>query len=195
MTRNELNNIYWSKYLDFEKRFIKSFHFIALSPNNENATSEEYSELIQIIGSELDSFFKIFCGYNLDDRKNISDYAKKAFEIFPGITGQEIKIKKAEETLVPFHKWNIEKASESLFWWKAFTNIKHKGDKEGADATQKNVLYILAALFLLERKYFSIITEGTREPDVPDEESDLFWPLGNEQFIAQGNGFFAELIQ
>lgn len=40
-------------------------------------------------------------------------------------------------------------------------------------ANQKNVLYALGALYLLEMKYLSKIA-NSNEPDVPNKKSELF---------------------
>ena len=56
----------------------------------------------------------------------------------------------------------------------AFDNIKHSRSVNKRDANQKNVLYLLGALFLLEMKYIKNIVAGTRKRDIPDETSKLF---------------------
>lgn len=43
-----------------------------------------------------------------------------------------------------------------------------------SDASQKNILYILSALYLIEMKYLQKITAGLDQPDVPDNVSKLF---------------------
>lgn len=33
-----------------------------------------YALLLQSIGAELDNFFKVYCGFAAEDRKNMNDY-------------------------------------------------------------------------------------------------------------------------
>lgn len=53
-------------------------------------------------------------------------------------------------------------------------NIKHNRIGNQKDASLKNVLNILTALYLLEMKYLSKISTEQNVPDIPDEESSIF---------------------
>lgn len=69
MTRQELMQEYWRYYLMLEKKFIHTFSYVELAEGNYNTYSNEYALLLQSIGAELYSFFKVYCCFDLDDRK------------------------------------------------------------------------------------------------------------------------------
>ena len=167
-------NNHWKYYLMLENRLIKTLDCVELSQDNYNTYSNEFAALLQIIGAELDNFFKVYCGFCLSERKNITDYANSIVSSYPDILNQEISIMGKDIVLKPFENWNINNASQSLFWWEAFCKVKNNRVDEFKNASLKNCLYCLAGLYLLEIKYLSIITSQKNEADIPDEESQLF---------------------
>ena len=174
MTRQKFLNDYWAYYLMLEERFVHTLNYVELSEYNKNVYSNEYAGLLQLIGSELDAFFKVYCGFSPDDHKNIAHYCTSVLTTYPRILDQEISIPQAEISVKPFEGWNPQEAKQSLAWWCAFDNIKHSRTANKKDASQHNVLLALSALFLLEMKYLNIITEHRDEPDSPDNLSKLF---------------------
>ena len=71
LTRKELMNNHWKYYLMLENRLIKTLDCVELSQDNYNTYSNEFAALLQIIGAELDNFFKVYCGFSLSERKTI----------------------------------------------------------------------------------------------------------------------------
>ena len=173
MNRKELSQNHWKYYLMLEKRFIESLEYVELHKDNFNTFSNGYALLIQAIGAELDVVFKEFCGFSTEERKNIADYAQHILTCTPEIKNQAISIQEYDIELRPFENWNGETAAKSLEWWNAFTSIKHNRYSQLKQANQKNVLYALGALYLMEMIYLREITSGTRDFDVFDESSAL----------------------
>lgn len=77
-------------------------------------------------------------------------------------------------SIIPFDGWNGAQPKQSLFWWLAFDNIKHSRTANKKDGSQKNALYLLAGLYLIEMKYLGKIAAQTGDMDIPDEKSELF---------------------
>ena len=75
-----------------EKQFVNTLQYVDLDNNNFTTFSNQYANLLQAIGSELDSFFKVYCSYNPDDYKFITDYANFVLSDFPSIVTQEVEI-------------------------------------------------------------------------------------------------------
>ena len=57
MNREEFLRDCWAYYKMLEDKFIHTLNYVALSKENELTFSNEYAGLIQLMGSELDSFF------------------------------------------------------------------------------------------------------------------------------------------
>lgn len=56
-------------YLMLEKKFINTTMYVEVSTLNYSTFSNEYASLLQLIGAELDSFFKAYCGYDAEAKK------------------------------------------------------------------------------------------------------------------------------
>ena len=183
MTRKELNE-YWRYYLLLEKRFIETIDYTELNQNNYTSFSNNYALLMQAIGAEMDTIFKLYCGFNTDDRKTIADYVKviddeeqnlkPKYAVDHPFRVQKVNVAGYDITLQPFKDWDSNKPKQSLVWWDAFDCLKHNRYESREKANQKNALDILCALFLLEMKILKKITEGTEELDVFENGSELF---------------------
>lgn len=185
ITRKELEEEYWQYYLLLEDKFINTLQYVELRKFNYWTFSNEYELLIQAIGAELDSVFKMFCGLtNSNIRYSIADYAKIILEepasIYPDIVNQQVIVMNKNITLQPFKTWDVSKAAQSVPWWQGFVNIKHNRNKCEKEANLKNVLSILSALYLLEMKEYKRIFDRNKtnglpeESDIPDMSSKLF---------------------
>ena len=178
MKRVDFIRNYWNYYLSLENRALQTASYVAIDEDNENTFSNEYAILIQAIGGELDSFFKEYCGYAPTDNKTIADYARFVLNDYPGIKSQEITVIGTEMKITPFKDWNAAQAKQSLFWWHAYDDIKHSRYANKRVASQKNMLNLLGALFLMEMKFLRKITDGLNQPDIPDKPSELFGLVG-----------------
>lgn len=167
---------HWKYYLLLEKRFLNSLEYVELDMDNYNCFSMEFSSLLLLVGSELDAVFKIFCGFNVFDRKTITDYAGYAFSnnVSDDIVNQIILIQKYDMSIQPFRDWNCASPAKSLDWWTAFTDIKHNRSCNLKKANLQNVLNMLGALFFIEMLYLKRITDNSEILDVFGDNSDLF---------------------
>ena len=195
MTRDKFIQDYWIYYLMLEKKFIATENYVALAPENYNTFSNEYVSLLQLIGAELDAFFKKYCGFQLDEKKNISHYAMIILANDSEIKQQKIDVNNSDLVIQPFANWDAQIAKQSLVWWEAFDTIKHNRIEKRTNASLKNVLDMLGALFLLEMKYLKQISIEHGEPDIPNEESALFTLRGWKFEYFSGGDAFLKLIE
>ena len=186
---------YWKYYLMLEGKLIHASEYVQIHIKNFNAFSNEYASLQYMIGAELDSFFKVYCGYKSSDETNISDYANQILgQRYSDVVSQKIILREYDLILQPFNGWDINKPKQSLTWWQAYDNIKHSRYENIDDANLKNVLDLLAGLFIMEMKYLKELADQSNEKDCPDYNSRLFeldnW---NTRYHNLEGGFFAEL--
>ena len=177
MDRVEFLRSYWRYYLTLEKRFIHTLNYVTLDDANNRTYSNEYASLLQGIGAELDSFFKVYCGFNLEEEKTIADYVGIVLSDYPDIRNQEIVLCTGA-SIKPFKDWKVGTPAQSLKWWDAYNKIKHSRAINSKKASQGNVLKALAALYLLEMKYLKRIAATDKCIDIPDEQSALFTVKG-----------------
>ena len=170
-------NKYWRYYLLLEKKFTDTLNYVELAKENFPTYSVEYAHQLLAIGSELDTFFKIYCGFNLNDRKNIVNYTRYIMSDYPEITEQEVVIYNTDIVLTPYEewsRWNPQDPKNLLSWWKSYNDVKHNRQANITKASMENVVTALAALNIIEMKYLQVITKETQEPNEPESSSNLF---------------------
>lgn len=173
---------------DYLNDFSEGKYVLNLCIDNSNYIcadyhSIEYARLLQTICSEVDVLMKEYCHILSPEKKeikveNINDYARFILGKDKNFSNNSIYLKKYAHNLklVPFANWEAEKSPE---WWKCYNNVKHRRNHEMKDANQKNVLYSLAGLYLLEIKVAIQIrmSDSTLQEWEPptDELSSLFY--------------------
>ena len=60
MNRDEFTKSYWRFYILLENKFIGTLNYVELTKDNFKTYSIEYAHQLLAIGSELDTFFKIY---------------------------------------------------------------------------------------------------------------------------------------
>ena len=184
MDRATFINKYWRYYLLLEEKFIDTLNYVELAKENFSTYSVEYAHQLLTVGSELDTFFKIYCGFNLNNRKNIVDYTQYIMSDYPQITTQGVGIYNTEITLTPYEEWSHwnTRSGNLLSWWDAYNLIKHNRQENITKASMENVVTALGALNIIEMKYLQIITKDTQEFNKPENSSiigfkgDIFLP-------------------
>lgn len=87
--------------------------------------------------------------------------------------------------LTPFDGWNNTAPGETLAFWKAYNSIKHDRISNYKEASLKNALDAMAALFCVEMLYAKklYIHDANEENSFPEIESKLFILDGLEHRI------------
>src|SRR5690606_2061190 len=75
--------------------------------------------------------------FKINNASKLNEYTVKIKNWFP----ESIEIK-------PFEEWNSNEYSP-LFWYKAYTNVKHNRSQNFQEANLKNLTYALAGLFII----------------------------------------------
>lgn len=174
MKRKDFIKDYWRYYLMLEQRFCETTRYVELTEDNYQTYSLEYVNELQSIGSEIDVLMKILCGFGQNERKNISDYCPKILEKYPDIIEREVNVETLDDPVIPFKGWDKKEAAKSLDWWTAYNDIKHGRVLNIRNASLKNVLDSLAALYILEMYYLKEIAKQNEELDIPNKDSEIF---------------------
>jgi len=173
MNRIELTKKYWNYYLSIEYQFDDTMQYVTVDPLRTYKTySNRYASLLQIIGGELDSVFKEYCGLSQDSRTTIVNYATSIRASNPEVATQEIELIGTGVMLKPFDRWRQTNRPPS--WWVAYNRIKHSRVDHPELGNLENVLNALSALFLMEMMCLKKVTKDTNEIDVFDIPSRLF---------------------
>jgi hypothetical protein len=101
-----------------------------------------------------------------------------------------INIRQTRDIVIyPFRDWNA-KCPGKLFWWKNHNDIKHSRTEHYESGNFESVLNALGALYFLERLLVRKVYYKTKEMDIPDRQSSIFyienfgvkWSLEDEMY-------------
>lgn len=178
---------YWRYYLLLENKFLHTVNYVEVAKDNFSTYSVEYAYLLQSIGGELDTFFKVYCDFPLDDdSKDMSNYRDTIIAKYPDVVSQKITVQEYDLELQLFKGWS----RGAVKWWRAYNLVKHHRYENIRRASLSNVLNILSALFLLEMKYLKEHADTNKEPDSPTKKSTLFClPDWKFEYMEGGEAF------
>lgn len=148
----------WEVYLSLEEEFINYIKYVPLVPNHYSIWSHPLANLLNNVGSCVDSFLKnaIYCESlnDIDEIQSVRDNRQKQNmkyyrQIFDGkyhLSDKKIFELQTLSPLSPFVNWKQETMP---IWWKDYTEIKHDRFRNKERATLNSTLESLGGLFLL----------------------------------------------
>lgn len=179
MDKDEFLKVYWKQYRLLERDLIQTDDYVSIDRDNYNTFSTQYTKLLLTICSEMDSIAELLCGiYEEKIPFGIKNKLDVLIKQYPNLNKYRVN------TRYPYDIMNIApmvKFSDSVSdWWQAYNDIKHRRtESNGAGrynytkANLKNVLYAMAALYILNRKLYDSLEDAEKS----GEEilvSDLF---------------------
>ena len=198
--RKEFICYYWKYYCILEEDFVELIKYVDLRESNYNTTSNVIIKQLQSICAEFEIICKEISNIDMNDKRaNIREYyngiIENTMEMLP-----ELKINKIQDlhinirqtknmVIFPFKDWN-EENPWNLFWWKNYNNIKHCRTIHYESGNFESVLNALGALYFLERLLVRKVYYKTKEMDIPDSQSSIFyienlglkWNLSDDEY-------------
>ena len=183
VTKKEFEFNFWQHYLWMENEFRTVLEYVELDSANYSTYSRRIEKLILQIGSEFDNVSREICGLQSADRTSICDYYNYYISNYNNITVS--KVIAGDIQLTPFDGWNSTAPGETLAFWKAYNSIKHDRIVNYKEASLKNALNAMAALFCVEMLYMRTLynLDTNEENSFPNTESKLFILDGLEQRV------------
>lgn len=144
MTKNELDSI-WEYFLCLESDLSNTSRYIE-PQGQENVHSFEFAKIIILACTEIENVFKLLC-QEIDGNAhgNISEYKEIILQEYPRIVEAPVSVSRLGRVIIPFENWDKEK----LFWWDAYSSIKHNRGKYFDEATYNNAVYSMSGLYIL----------------------------------------------
>ena len=123
--------------------------YVAIDSLNYTTFSVELSRIIVAASIEFESLLKAIVkeidpGFNFE-RTNLGLLKEPLLEKVSWIQNRKITIRRSGEEIYPLKDWS----SSSLFWWNAYTALKHNRSDNFEKATLKSAIYSVAAYGLL----------------------------------------------
>ncbi len=145
MTKYELEGI-WNYYLSLESDISNTSRYIEPS-GQEDVYSFEFAKLLILACTEIESVFKTICFEVVGKQPegNISKYKEIILGKYPKIVNASVTVRRLSKNIEPFQGWS----TGPLFWWSAYQEVKHSRGSHFNQATYKNAVYSIAALYVL----------------------------------------------
>lgn len=142
--RDELIGI-WNYFLSLEQDLDETSRFVE-PRGQENVYSFEFAKILILSCTEIESVFKHICKVVANTSVGtMADYKSIILNRFPRITEAKVSVRRLGTSIYPFMGWDTGKLS----WWDAYQKVKHDRGMHFTDATYRNVLYSVAALYIL----------------------------------------------
>lgn len=186
MDRDTFLKVYWRQYKLLEHELIKTDDYVWIDKDNYDTFSNQYMKLLLTICSEMDSIAEVLCSNRKGDKVpyGIKNKLDRLIMEYPNLKKYRV------DTKYPYDIKNItpmEKFSDSISdWWQAYNDIKHRrmeindvGRYNYTKANLKNVLFAMAALYILEYILYESLEDIDRisrdvlKSDLFDEELKL----------------------
>lgn len=191
--------LYWTQYINLEKEFRNTLHYVSLDPKNYDTFSPSFLKLSLSLGSEVDIISKVLAADVDTEFKgdNITSYCNSITNYLPNFSKVVVKTLNEKIELEPWKSW---RDNDSPVWWKDYNKIKHNRtgiSPEGVPyfhyANLKNVLLSLSGLYqLLMYLYYNIAMDIKDFVKTPLPGSRIFILTGDFwDEIAFYNGDYA----
>lgn len=149
---------YWNYYLSIEKMLKDTEKYVAISYENKDTYSIEFTKIILLACAEIDSILKIICKLKQNIKKDtrykmevyasvleeFKDLKEEAYTIFPNTFIDERVL-----AVAPFKSMDKNKLYGGLPWWEAYQKLKHNRLENAINGNLFNALSSIAAYYIL----------------------------------------------
>lgn len=176
--------IYWSYYISIEKMLINTIQYVAPSKENKNTYSDEFTKIILLSCSEIDSIFKLLCKLNdldIDGKKYNMSYYAKLLEKNRHIksetygSGYVTTVNESFLAVTPFENINSKLRYGGLEWWENYQCLKHDRMKNAKKGNLNTAISSLAAHYILMRLLIDFLDEYAGVEYVKEHNTSEFF--------------------
>lgn len=201
----------YDQYSIIEADFLDFIKNVPLEEEHLNVYSPILRDIILRTCTQIEIFFKEWAKYvvELNDEKshlaqkflkprrrgmkssrnwNFGDFYKEFKPKFSHYNFVYIRL--LDYSIKPFDSWESEKTPP--FWWTSYNSLKHSGSNYKKDATLRNALWCLAALFQMHLVYSKSkqFLESIKNAEVnvflttvTAREGEIKTPIGSKRFL------------
>lgn len=182
---------HWNYFLAVESELLTCTRYVEFCQDNYSCYSNEFSKIIVLAASEVDSIFQETCKH-LDPTSNatkITDYYPVIARRFHRLSACEVSIARYQLNLKPFLNWTQGKRPD---WWsKGYNKLKHERSANFSNASLLFALNAVGAQFLALQLYHYVVhnewvsvdlsmRSALYGPSLPDSyKGGAFWGYDN----------------
>jgi hypothetical protein len=147
--------LHWNYYLALDSDLMNVSRYIEFTGANFGTYSIELAHILLASSSEVDVLAKAICHHLKPKRSaaNITQYRQIITTSLDGFSHQVVLVPRFALTLQPWSNWAD---AESPDWWRGYNDVKHHRDEHFPDASLKNALNSLGALFIVNFHYYRL---------------------------------------
>ncbi|XHJ04677.1 hypothetical protein ACFDBE_00445 [Staphylococcus epidermidis] len=182
MDRNKFS-MYWSYYKMIEEKLISTNQYVTHTNDNGKCYSDEFTSIILLSCSEIDSILKeLLINLNISPKKiyyQMSDYANVLIKFKDkGIETVSTRIDVHDNNnfnVTPFKNINANLPYANLNWWKDYQAIKHDRIHNVKKGNLANAITVLSAHFLIVRLLIHFIPEENGQSYLFEKTWSEYW--------------------
>ena len=174
--------MHWQYYLSIEKMLVNTNQYVTHTDKNKYVYSDEFSSILLLSCSELDSLFKQLCiNRDIQNKRkyfNMEDYAqaiKISIDTDLGLATGTRVINDNNIIIFPFEHIDAAKPYANLKWWRDYQSIKHDRIKNVEKGNLLNVVNAVAAQFLILRSLIDFIDEANGKEYLMKHHLSDYW--------------------
>lgn len=136
----------WNYYLIIERDLANTSQYV--EPRYQQTVySLEFAKILVLACTEIESLFKIMCKEitGTSVAADIGCYKGTILKKYPRIVETTVSVGRLNEIIKPFEAWN----SGKLTWWDAYQVVKHDRGNCFSQATYRNAVEAVSALYIL----------------------------------------------
>lgn len=139
--------IHWNFFINLEEDLERLSRFVDFSERNNATFSIEIARLLMGASAEVDVVLKqlVVKHNNLSKADSINSYFPEITANCPSFVNYEVTIPRFGLTLTPWTNWTN---NSPPLWWQANNKVKHHRHQHFEQASLKNCLNAVAALFI-----------------------------------------------
>jgi hypothetical protein len=160
--------LYWSYYLSIEKMLSNTSQYVSPSSENKKTYSDEFTKIILLSCSEIDSILKLICkckGIEYDQRKyNMNIYSEvllqfKDIKKISYASNSNTSMNENSLSVTPFEKLNSNTKYGGLSWWEDYQSLKHNRLDNAEKGNLFNAVSSISAHYILLRFLIEFLDE------------------------------------
>jgi len=152
---------HWNYFIALEEDLERASRYVELVDANEATYSLEFAHLLFAAASEVEIVMVSLCGL-FNQQSRASKFAHCVAPLrkqFPDMWKERVFVPRTGLVLQPWAEWNRAKNNTPI-WWQSYNHVKHSRHTTFEEATMKNAVNALAALYLFALDLGRFVRQG-----------------------------------
>ena len=178
--------MYWSYYLSLEDMYKLTSRYVAHAERNKLTYSDEFTKIILLSCSEIDSLLKVICEckniakagkyYNMTsyakalECSEMSNFVLRSYSAHAGTMDYHSSV-----FATPFDMLDSNKKNGGLSWWEDYQKLKHNRLKYAEKGNLLNATNSMVALYILICGLGSFLDENQGGQYVQENYRSNLW--------------------